>query len=1035
MALQPGTRIGPYEIVGLLGAGGMGEVYKGHDPRLGRDVAVKVLSGEFVTDPDRLRRFEVEARAAAALNHPNILAVFDVGSEGTMPYLVSEFLSGQTLRDALNAGPLGLRRTLDLARQVASGLTAAHASGITHRDLKPENIFLTADGHVKILDFGIAKWAPPASAHSLAQTVGDTSATNAGVILGTMGYMAPEQATGRTVDFRCDQFAFGIVVYEMLSGRRAFERPSHIEEMAAIVRDDHPTLSEVHPEAPLPLQWLLDRCLAKNPADRYESTRDLHRDLETLATHIVQPVVPARAKAPAASNLPVPRAPLIGRDTDVVKARQIVLRDSARLVTFTGPGGIGKTRLAVQVANELRSHFEGGVYFAALSTITDPVLVPQAVAQALGVSTSSQSSPIDGLKEHLGADLQAAPMLLLLDSFEHLLGAVSFVADLLAIEAPLKILVTSREPLHLYGEHEVPVLPLPRPDPLRTTSLDTLARNPAVMLFVERATASKPDFTLTSENARAIAEICNRLDGLPLAIELAAARVKTLPPSAMLGRLESRLQILTGGARDLPARQQTLRAAIAWSHDLLGEAEQRLFRRLSVFIGGCTFEAAEAVADTKQDLGVDVIDGIESLVNKSLLQLSEHPDGETRLTMMETVREYALERLVASGEDGAVRKSHAAYFLVLAEEAANELEGVDQAMWIDRLDRDRDNARAALDWLIRSANAAWGLRLATAMLRYWELRELFTEGRQRLSAVLALPAAAERSAARAKAVFAAAVLASGQRDYGHRARYLKEATEIYRELDDRQGTAVVLNAFGLFHLEQGNFAEGRTLLEECCELWRDLGDDLMRARTVSNLANLVKQQGEVALAIERYEESLALFRQLGDRAGVAWSLRHQGDIARERHDFVLAESLYLQSLESFQGLGDSWSAGTLLNDLGNLALSGGETGKGVEHFRQAADAFQQLGGHRRGVARVLDGLARAASLNGDARRAVRLAGAAASLRNVIGTPLTPSEQRQAAADLETASARLSPAERSEAWVEGWAMTAEQALEHGTSVEG
>jgi tetratricopeptide (TPR) repeat protein len=575
---------------------------------------------------------------------------------------------------------------------------------------------------------------------------------------------------------------------------------------------------------------------------------------------------------------------------------------------------------------------------------------------------------------------------------------------------------------------------LPRPDPLRTTSLDTLARNPAVMLFVERATASKPDFALTSENARAIAEICNRLDGLPLAIELAAARVKTLPPSAMLGRLESRLQILTGGARDLPARQQTLRAAIAWSHDLLGEAEQRLFRRLSVFIGGCTFEAAEAVADTKQDLGVDVIDGIESLVNKSLLQLSEHPDGETRLTMMETVREYALERLVASGEDGAVRKSHAAYFLVLAEEAANELEGVDQAMWIDRLDRDRDNARAALDWLIRSANAGWGLRLATAMLRYWEIRELFSEGRQRLAAVLALPQAAERPAARAKALFAASVLASAQRDYKPGLTFLNEATEIYRELGDKQGTAVALNARGVNHIELGDFAEGRRILEESFALWLELGDDLMRARTASNLASLVKQQGEVGLALERYEESLALFRQLGDRAGVAWSLRHQGDIAREQRNHPLAESLYLQSLESFQGLGDSWSAGTLLTDLGNLALGGGEVSKGLDRFKQALDAFQQLGGHKRGIARVLDGLSRAASLTGDARRAVRLAGAAASLRNVTGTALTPTEQRQAAADLESASARLTPAERSKAWVEGWEMTAEQALEYGTSGE-
>ena len=562
------------------------------------------------------------------------------------------------------------------------------------------------------------------------------------MILGTVGYMAPEQATGRSVDFRCDQFAFGIVVYEMLSGRRAFQRASHVEELAAIVRDEHPTLSEVHPDAPLPLQWLLDRCLAKNPAERYESTRDLHRDLETLALHVVQPQSPARAKAPAASNLPVPRAPLIGRDTDVVKARQIVLRDSVRLVTFTGPGGIGKTRLALQVANELRTQFDGGVYFAPLSTITDAT--PGAPGRRPGPrrEQSSQSPPIDELRKHLTLAARRRRRCCCCSTASSTCSAQCHLSPTSSrSKRPSRSWSPAGSRCTSTASTRCRCRRCRGPIPLGTTSLDALARNPAVMLFVERAMASKPDFALTSENARAIAEICNRLDGLPLAIELAAARVKTLPPAAMLGRLESRLQILTGGARDLPARQQTLRAAIAWSHDLLGEAEQRLFRRLSVFIGGCTFEAAEAVADTKQDLGVDVIDGIESLVNKSLLQLSEHPDGESRLTMMETVREYALERLVESGEDEAVRKSHAAYFLVLTEEAASALEGADQSVWVERLDRDRDNIRAAIDWLLRSKNAGWGLRLVTAMLRYWELRELFSEGRQRLSAMLALPAA------------------------------------------------------------------------------------------------------------------------------------------------------------------------------------------------------------------------------------------------------------------------------------------------------
>jgi predicted ATPase len=1033
MNLQPGTRIGPYEIVELLGAGGMGEVYRGRDPRLGRDVAVKVLSGEFASDPDRLRRFEQEARAAAALSHPNILAVYDVGTEGGVPYLVSEFLEGQTLRDALSAGRIPFRKALDLARQISSGLTAAHIRGITHRDLKPENIFLTVDGRVKILDFGLAKWVPLtlAAAHETTLSIG----TDAGTVLGTVGYMAPEQATGQEVDRRCDQFAFGILLYEMLAGRRAFERPSRVEELAAIIRDEPPPLTEVHPETPLPLQWLVNRCLAKNPAERYESTRDLHRDLETLATHIFQAPSPMPVQVPAASSLPVPRTPLIGRDTDVAKAMQIVLRESARLVTFTGPGGIGKTRLALQVASDLRDRFDGGVFFAQLSTITDPHLAPQVVAQACGVRPSSQAPALEALREHLTQLVRTAPALLLLDSFEHLLDAVPLVADLLKIPGPLKILVTSREPLHLYEEHEVPVSPLPRPDAVRTTALDALAHNPAVMLFVERATASKPDFTLTSENARAIAEICNRLDGLPLAIELAAARVKTLPPSAMLGRMEKRLQILTGGARDLPARQQTLRGAIAWSHDLLGEAEQRLFRRLSVFIGGSTFEASEAVADTKQDLGVDIIDGIESLVNKSLLQLSEQPDGEARLMMMETIREYGLERLIESGEDTAVRKAHAAYYLVVAEEAANALAGVDQPIWLDRLDRDRDNVRAALDWLLRTKNADWGLRLASALLRYWELRELFSEGRQRLSALLALPGAAAPSAARAKAVFALGVLAAGQRDYGAQLPLFTESVQIYRELGDRQGTAIVLNAVALLHKDQGDLAEARRLFEESCAVWLELGDSLMRARSLSNLASIVKEQGDFDLALERHAEALVLFRQLDDKAGVAWSLRHQGDIARDRHDAALAESLYLESFAAFNELGDCWSAGSLLVDLGTLALDSGETDAGLDRFRQAAEAFRQLGGHKRGLARVLEGFALAASLEGNAQRAIRLAGAAAALRNAIGTPLTPAEQRQVTSSLERAHAALSPAVRSQAWSEGWTMTMEQAIEYGMTAEG
>ena len=397
----------------------MGEVYKGHDPRLGRDVAIKVVLGKFASDPEGLRRFEGEARAAAALSHPNILSIFDVGTADGMPYLVSEYLEGQTLRAVLNEGGIAFSRTLDIACQIASGLTAAHARNIAHRDLKPENVFLTADGRVKILDFGIAKWIRPSSGAHAETTVQET---RVGAILGTVGYMAPEQATGREVDCRCDQFAFGVLVYEMLSGKRAFERPSQVEELAAICRDDPPQLADLRPDAPLPLQWLLTRCLAKNPAERYESTRDLHRDLETLSTHMVAPA-PARAKPAESSKLPVPRTPLIGRETALAAAARLVRRDTVRLVTFTGPGGIGKTRLALQLVSDLRDEFPGGVYFAALSTITDAHLVPQAVAQACGVRGAAES-PLGALTDQLSHATH--PTLLLLDSFEHLLDAVPF---------------------------------------------------------------------------------------------------------------------------------------------------------------------------------------------------------------------------------------------------------------------------------------------------------------------------------------------------------------------------------------------------------------------------------------------------------------------------------------------------------------------------------------------------------------------------------------------------------------------------------
>src|SRR5437660_3956489 len=437
-------------------------------------------------------------------------------------------------------------------------------------------------------------------------------------------------------------------------------------------------------------------------------------------------------------------------------------------------------------------------------------------------------------------------MLLLLDNFEHLVQAAPTVAELLATGPNLKIMVTSRAALHVYGEHEFPVPPLALPDSRSVPSVQVLLQCPAVALFVHRATAASPDFELSRENAPAVTEICTRLDGLPLAIELAAARVKVLSPSSMLTRLASRLQLLTGGARDLPTRQQTLRGAIDWSYDLLNAAEQKLFRRLSVFVGGCNLEGVEAVCDTKSDLDLDLLDGMASMVDKSLLQQVEPAKGESRFVMLETIREYALEKLETSGEEALTKRAHAAYCLVLAEEQATEQSGAEGAEWLERFTFEHDNFRAGLEWLTETGDAEWGLRLGTALFRFWEMREYLAEGRDRLDKLLKLAGAAAPTKARARALFAAGVLADEQGDYASADTLIQASLEIARELKDKQGIAVSLNALAVQARDRGDIAAARSLLEESLVLWRESGDRRAVARSLSNLANVLTLEGNFA---------------------------------------------------------------------------------------------------------------------------------------------------------------------------------------------
>lgn len=897
-----------------------------------------------------------------------------------------------SLAEVLAAGPLSTSRVLSLGVRISEVLADAHAKGLAHRALEPANIILSADGAVELASFG-------------GSSGGNTRKS---------AYVSPEQARGEAADFRSDQFSFGAVLYEMATSRSAFGKVAEADTLAAVIHADPEPASRLNPDIPLPLQWAIERCLAKQPGERYASTRELRDDLASIAERIKT----ATAVKPQAHNLPAQRTVLIGREQELDKIRRLVLEENVRLVTLSGPGGIGKTRLIVELGRKLVADFGGRVFFTPLDQVQDGELVTSEIAKTFRVTQMVERTDVATLQSHLREHVVAAT-LLLIDNFEHVLAAAPKLTELLASTELLKIVVTSRAALRVYGEHEFRVAPLT----ISGSDSAKLADSPAIKLFLDRASSLPRN--LDPEALANVAEICKRLDGLPLAIELAAARTKVLPLGALLKRIDDPLQLLASGPRDSPARQQTLRGTLDWSFNLLDDNHKKLFMRLGVFVGGATLEAIEAVCNVDEDLGLDLLEGVASLVDSSLLQQVDTEESEPRYTMLGIMREYAVGRLLETGESARTHRAHAAYFLVLSGEITYQsTESQFEALY-DRFDQELGNLRAALDWLADTRNTEWGMKLCNSLGHYWLRRGYAAEGFERTVGFLGM--SHEQTELRVWSLCWAGDLAVNMNRPGDVDLFHRQGLALARKLGIVPAVLRGLNSLAVQTQQSGDFEASRGFHEEAIRVARDAGGSpAIVGGMLSNYADLAMRRGDYDLAQQLHEETAELFRAAGDQTALAWSINHQGDVARKRGDTDAARRLYDEALSMFRGLGERVGAAACLYDLAVIALDAGDIATAEKLNTEALTLYRELG-HRIDAPRVLEALSRCALKTGALERALTLAGSAASMRKALSSSGQGATQAELDRSLDVARQEMSSAAAAVSWMSGWEMSPDRAI--------